>query len=159
MLQRSAPLPVQNGPETLMLAEHEALRSGRGQVDVGHLLLAAIELCASSRRYRAVLDAHGVTPLAVRREICTGPYRSTARMRDSLATDVVCAPATLRLLARAMYHADVARVGKLLPHHVLLAALDSVDDVTLGTAANTLEAIGVNVRRLRRAMRRATKRG
>lgn len=157
-LVRPTPMPaIRTAPNTLLLAEHEAHERWQPRVDVGHLLVAAASECAVDRRFRAVLDAHLVSVTALRASLPTSSYRASFAAHDASA-GVVCTPAGMRVLARAMRHAAVSNVNDVRPQHVLLAVLDSADDSTLGDAHLRLESVGVDVRRLRRALRRAARR-
>lgn len=153
-----APMPaIRTAPSTLLLAEHEANEHWQAFVDVGHLLVAAVSECAVNRRFRIVLDAHLVSIAALRASLPTSSHRASFASHDASA-GIVCTPAGMRVLARAMRHAAASSVVDVRPQHVLLALLDSVDDSALGDAHLRLESVGVDVRRLRRALRRAARR-
>ncbi|KQO63766.1 hypothetical protein [Curtobacterium sp. Leaf261] len=153
-----APMPpIRSAPSTLLLAEHDAHDRGQPFVDVGHLLVAAVSECAVHRRFRAVLDAHLVSVTALRASLPSNSYRASFATYDTDA-GIVCTPAAMRVLARSMRHAATASVVAVQPQHVLLALLDGVDDPALGDAHLRLESVGADVRRLRRALRRATRR-
>ncbi|MBT2502372.1 Clp protease N-terminal domain-containing protein [Curtobacterium sp. ISL-83] len=173
----AAPLAValpslRSGREITLLAEQESRESGYGFLDAEHLLVAAVVLCSGIPRLREVLVAHGVTPAAVRPAVSAfvgagagagmragagtgagaGPGAADPEQREPVA----CSPAAARVLARA---AQLVGPGdRLRPDHVLLAVLDGVDDPLMGSAHDVLETVGVDVRRLRQALRRAGRR-
>ncbi|MCA5923127.1 Clp protease N-terminal domain-containing protein [Curtobacterium oceanosedimentum] len=151
----SVALPsVRHGREIVLLADLESHESGFGFVDAEHLLLAAVTLCAGMPRFRPVLDAHGVTPDGVRAGIraFVGAHRPCPGEHDRVA----CTPAAARVLARAATIAGP--LERVRPVHVVLAVLDGVDDPFMGSAHDVLDALGVDPRRFRRALRRAARR-
>jgi hypothetical protein len=151
----SVALPsIRQGREIVLLADLEAHESGFGFVDAEHLLLAAVTLCAGMPRFRSVLEAHGVSAVAVRAEIraFVGARASCPGEHDRVA----CAPAAARVLARAAGFAG--RTERIRPAHVVLAVLDGVDDPLMGSAHDVLDALGVDPRRFRRDLRRAVRR-
>ncbi|MGY2898225.1 hypothetical protein ACVKXF_000848 [Curtobacterium sp. PvP017] len=153
--QLSVALPtVRQGREIVLLADLESHETGFGFVDAEHLLLAAVTLCSGMPRLRSALDAHGVSPEAVRAEISVfvGARASCPDEHDRVA----CTPAAARVLARAAVLAGPAE--RVRPVHVLLAVLDGVDDPFMGSAHDVLDALGVEPRRFRRALRRAARR-
>ncbi|EYT66516.1 hypothetical protein H489_0102935 [Curtobacterium flaccumfaciens UCD-AKU] len=156
--QLSVALPsVRHGREIVLLADLESHESGFGFVDAEHLLLAAVTLCAGMPRFRPVLDAHRVSPDAVRASIraFVGAHTTCPGEHDRVA----CTPAAMRVLARAATIAG--RSERIRPPHVVLAAVDdplagSAHDVL--DALDALDALGVDPRRFRRDLRRAVRR-
>ncbi len=151
----SVALPAaRHGREIVLLADLEAHETGFGFVDAEHLLLAAVTLCSGMPRFRPVLAAHGVTPETVRRGITAfvGARTPCPGEHDRVA----CTPAAARVLARAAVLAGP--FDRVRPAHVVLAVLDGVDDPFMGSAHDVLEALGVDPRRFRRALRRAVRR-
>lgn len=145
---------LRDGREVVLLAEQEAHDTGFGFLDAEHLLVAAVTLCSGIPRFREVLVTDGLLPDRVR--VAVQAFVGAGSAAPEEQDRVVCTPAATRVLARARQIAGPAE--RVRPHHVVLAALDGVDDPLMGAAHEVVDALGADPRRFRRALRRAARR-